>query len=170
MDNTIKRIIDIAKKTERTIIVGVFLTMSLLFFLGVVAREFPSNIANELSWIEEVVGVMNIFLVFLTLGLALEKGKHVKIPILLEKLGSTQSSILRRIIDIVGLLFTGYLCFISFELMSMVYHSGQRSPTLDYSMAVIYLAPAVGFFLIALRYFLSLIGMIDRFSEIKNNE
>ena len=136
-----------------------------VFFFGILVREFPSNIANQFSWIEEVVGIMNVFLVFMTLGLALEKGKHVKIPMLLERIGKTKGLILMKVIDTVGLIFTGYLFVISVQLMIMVFNSGQMSSTLNISMAIIYLAPAIGFFSIALRYLFSLVGLIDRFSN-----
>lgn len=163
MKNVLIQIILGARKVERLIIVIIFLMMIVVFFFGILVREFPSNIANNFSWIEEVVGMMNIFLVFMTLGIALEKGKHVKVPMLMEKLGERQGWYLTKLIDVVGLIFTSYLFLVSAKLTILVFHSGQSSPTLNISMAIIYLAPTIGFCLISLRYLFSLIGLFERF-------
>lgn len=165
MKNISISILNAARKLERCAIVSIFIMMIILFSFGILVREFPSHIANNFSWIEEVVGIMNIFLIFLTLGLALEKGMHVKVPIILDKLGKKKALWLTKMIDIVGLSFTGYLFIVSSQLTILVFNSGQSSPVLNISMAIIYLAPAIGFFLIALRYFLSLTGVINRFAN-----
>jgi len=165
MKKNSKSIINKARKLERLVIVSIFIAMIIMFSFGILVREFPSHIANNFSWIEEVVGIMNIFLVFLTLGLALEKGMHVKVPIILDKLGKRKALFLTKIIDVIGLSFTGYLFLVSSQLTMLVFNSGQSSPVLNISMAIIYLAPSVGFFLIALRYLLSLIGAINRFEN-----
>ena len=163
MNDFLRKIIISVRKIERLIIVAIFLIMIAIFSFGILVRELPSDIANNFSWIEEVVRIMNIFLVFMTLGIALEKGKHVNVPLLLEKLGGKWLWGLTKVIDIVGLIFTSYLFFVSVKLMVLVFHSGQSSPTLNISMGVIYLAPTIGFALISLRYFFSLIGLFDRF-------
>lgn len=165
MKKSLITIIKSVKKLEKLIIVSLFLMMIILFSFGILVREFPSQIANNFSWIEELVGFMNIFLIFMTLGLALEKGMHVKVPIILDKLGKKNALLLTKVIDIVGLAFTGYLFVVSSQLMIMVFNSGQASPALNISMGIIYLAPAIGFFSISLRYLLSLIGFIDRFAN-----
>ncbi len=158
-------IVNKAKKIEKFIIVLVFLLMIFLFSFGVLVRELPIQIVNYFSWIEEVVKIMNIFLVFITLGLALEKGKHVKIPILLDKFSRRPKFILMKSIDLLGLSFTLYLFFLSIELMSLVFRSGQVSPVLNVSMSIIYLAPTIGFLSISIRYSMSFFGYLDRFSD-----
>ncbi|WP_413282765.1 TRAP transporter small permease [Vibrio sp. MA40-2] len=163
MKSNIKKTFKNIKQIERLIISIIFLLMVSIFFFGIVVRELPSELSNKFSWIEEVVGIMNIFLVFMTLGLALEKGKHVRIPLILEKLGEKNGLILMKIIDTVGLVFSAYLFFISVQLMIMVFNSGQMSSTLNISMAIIYLAPAVGFLSLSCRYLFSLMGFINRF-------
>ncbi|MBD5771321.1 TRAP transporter small permease [Marinomonas colpomeniae] len=165
MENISMMIVDKAKKIEKFIIVSVFLLMIFLFSFGVLVREFPIQVVNYFSWIEEIVKIMNIFLVFITLGLALEKGKHVKIPILLNKLSFRTRFILMKVIDFSGFSFTLYLFFLSIELMSLVLKSGQVSPVLNVSMSIIYLAPTIGFLSISIRYFMSFFGYLDRFSN-----
>lgn len=164
MNSIAVKFINLAKNIERFTIVTIFMMMTIIFFFGIIVRELPSSIANNFSWIEEIVGMMNIYLVFITLGLALEKGKHVKVPILIERLGKGKAIFITKLIDIIGLAFTTYLFFISIKLVTLVFESGQKSPILDISMAIIYMAPSIGFLLVSLRYFFSLIGVFNRFT------
>ena len=48
--------------------------------------------------------------------------------------------------------------------MRFVLNTGQSSPTLGVPIGLVYLAPVIGFLLLALRYGLSLFGVIDRFA------
>ena len=59
---------------------------------------------------------------------------------------------------------------LGYELALFVFNTGQRSPTLNLPMGWIYLAPTIGFVLLALRYLLSFLGVIDRFSAQQGDE
>ena len=155
---------------ERIFIVCVFLAMVALFFLNVLAREIGGTFASEFAWIEEAVRLMNLFLVFGAIGLALERGRHVGISALRSKLRPILRKPLRMTIDIFGLFFTGYLCWLGWQMVQFVLNTGQRSPTLDIPMGWVYMAPLVGFGLLALRYAMSLFNAIDRFTDIDANE
>jgi TRAP-type C4-dicarboxylate transport system permease small subunit len=154
----------ILRRTERVFLVSLFLGMVTLFTLNVVARELGGTFASQLAWIEEAVRLMNIFLVFGALGLALEKGKHVGIDTLRDALPERYRNIIRRVIDAVGCIFTAYMAYLGYQLVIFVLNTGQRSPTLDIPMGWIYMAPVVGFGLLSLRYALSFIGTIQRFT------
>lgn len=147
---------------ERAWLITIFLSMVVLFFVNVLVRTFAPQHASDLAWIEEAVRLLNIFLVFSGLGLALERGRHVSIDSLREKLPLSLRKALYRCIDMVGLLASLYLAWLSFKLVRFVLATGQRSPTLDIPMGWIYAAPLGGFLLLALRYALSLIEMINR--------
>lgn len=151
------------RRLERVFLVTIFLTMVFLFAINVVAREVGGTFASQLAWIEEAVRLMNIFLVFLALGLALERGRHVGIETLREKLPERYKHLVRKIIDAVGLIFSIYMSYLGYGLVVFVLNTGQRSPTLNIPMGWVYTAPVVGFALLALRYALSLFGSIDRF-------
>lgn len=159
----LNRCLHLLRRVEKILIVAVFLVMVFLFSFSVLVREFPSSIANEFAWIEEAVKIMNLFLVFITLGLALERGKHVSISTLREKFTGNIGFCLVKAIDLVGLSFSLYLFYLGVKLTLFVAKTGQVSPTLDISMAIVYLAPVLGFLLLSLRYFLSLIGAIQRY-------
>jgi TRAP-type C4-dicarboxylate transport system permease small subunit len=150
---------------ERTFLVTLFLTMVVLFFGNVVAREIGGTFASQFAWIEEAVRFMNVFLVFIALGLALERGRHVGISTLRERLPLALRSALLKLTDFVGFCFSIYLSWLGIQLVQFVLMTGQRSPTLDLPVGWVYTAPVVGFGLLALRFALSFFGIIDRFSN-----
>lgn len=153
------------RRVERIFLVTLFLSMVALFSLNVLAREVGGNFASQLAWVEEAVRLMNVFLVFGALGLALERGKHVGIDTLREALPGIARTTIRRTIDAAGCLFSLYMAFLAWQLVIFVLGTGQRSPTLDVPIGWIYTAPVIGFALLALRYALSLFSIIDRFSK-----
>lgn len=155
---------------ERIVLVTLFLTMSGLFFLSVVTREIGGTFASNFAWIEEAVRFMNIFLVFLGLGLALERGKHVGIDTLRDHLSDPARKVLLKVIDASGFLFSAYMAWLGWSLAKFVIGTGQTSPTLGIPTGYVYLAPAIGFALLALRYALSFFGVIDRFSKPEHPE
>jgi len=154
---------------ERTVLVVIFITMVTLFFLNVVAREFAGALASNLAWIEEAVRIMNIFLVFGALGLALERSRHVGIDTLRDKLSGRIRFVLLKTIDLIGFCFSSYLVYQGYQLVNFVLSTGQKSPTLDLPMGWLYSAPVIGFGLLALRFSLSFLGVINRFPDLKNS-
>ncbi|THD76287.1 TRAP transporter small permease [Thalassobius vesicularis] len=157
--------LNLLRLAERTLLVTIFLTMAGLFFLSVVTREIGGTFASQFAWIEEAVRIMNTFLVFLGLGLALERGRHVGIDSLRERLPERFRSVLLKAIDAIGFGFSMYLAWLGYGLAQFVLKTGQRSPTLDIPMGYVYLAPIIGFALLGLRFGLSFFGVIDRFSK-----
>ncbi len=151
------------RRVERAALVILFLSMVVLYCGSVVAREIGGTVASGFAWIEEAVRMMNLFLVFLALGLALERGKHVGIHSLRGHLPAGAVTALCRCIDAVGLGFCLYVAWLAVGLVQFVLKTGQSSPTLGVPMGLIYLAPVIGFSLLGLRYGLSLLGVIDRF-------
>lgn len=157
-------VLKLLRGVERVTLVTIFVAMVTLYFINVVARQFGGTLATELAWIEEAVRLMNIFLVFGALGLALERGRHVGIDSLREKIPENSRRPLLKAIDLVGFCFSTYLAYLGWGLVTFVLATGQRSPTLDLPMGWIYAAPVIGFGLLALRFSLSFFGIIDRFS------
>jgi TRAP-type C4-dicarboxylate transport system permease small subunit len=161
------KLISYIRLTERAFLVTLFLTMVILFFGNVVAREIGGTFASKFAWIEEAVRFMNVFLVFIALGLALEQGRHVGIDTLRDRLPAKIRSVLLKIIDGIGFLFSIYLAWLGTGLVKFVLMTGQRSPTLDIPIGWVYSAPVIGFGLLALRFALSFFDVIDRFDTHK---
>lgn len=155
--------LNILRLVERTFIVCVFLTMVALYFFNVLVREFGGSLASQFAWIEEAVRLLNLFMVFGALGLALERGRHISIDTLRDKLPPRLRTVVLKLIDVAGLVFCLYVTALGWRLVDFVLGTGQRSPTLDIPMGWIYAAPMVGFGLLALRYALSLFNVVSRF-------
>lgn len=155
---------------ERSILILTFLTMVALYFTSVVVRELGGQAASSFAWTEEAVRFLNLFLVFLGLGLALERGRHVGIRNLRDKLPQRLRWILLKVTDAAGLAFALYVAWLGWGMVEFVLGTGQRSPTLGVPMALIYVAPVIGFLLLGLRYALSLFGVIDRFADAEGAE
>lgn len=156
--------LELLRLLERTFIVSLFLTMVTLFVGNVIAREIGGTFASKFAWIEEAVRYMNSFLVFMSLGLALERGRHVGIDTIRDKLTGMSQTFVLKLIDLCGFAFSITLSWLGYDLVKFVLMTGQRSPTLDVQVGYLYLAPVVGFGLLALRFALSFFGVIDRFS------
>ncbi|TYR30689.1 TRAP transporter small permease [Mesorhizobium microcysteis] len=156
--------LSILRTAERIAIVAIFLIMVALYFLNVVGRQFGGTLATNLAWIEEAVRLMSLFLVFLALGLALEKGRHVGVHTWRDGIAAATRLPVRRIIDAVGVIFSLYLAWLGYQMTVFVHSMGQTSPTLNMPIFWMYLAPTIGFILLALRYGLSFFGVIDRYS------
>ncbi|WP_421926057.1 TRAP transporter small permease [Neoaquamicrobium sediminum] len=156
--------LSILRAAERIAIVAIFLIMVALYFLNVVGRQFGGSMASNLAWIEEAVRLMSLFLVFLAIGLALEKGRHVGVHTWRDRIAAKTRLPVRRIIDAVGVIFSLYLAWLGYQMTIFVHSMGQISPTLNMPIFWMYLAPTAGFILLALRYGLSFFGLIDRYS------
>jgi len=165
----IDRILTLVRTAERAVLVSVFLAMVALFFFNIVIRSIGGSLASDFAWIEEAVRLLNLFLVFCALGLALERGRHVGIDTLRDRLPPSIRTKLLRLIDIVGLCFSFYLVVLGWRMVAFVLATGQRSPTLDIPVGWLYLAPLVGFGLLGLRFALSLFGLIDRFEPSRQD-
>ena len=156
--------LSILRAAERIAIVAIFLIMVALYFLNVVGRQLGGSMASNLAWIEEAVRLMSLFLVFLAIGLALEKGRHVGVHTWRDRIAAKTHLPVRRIIDAVGVIFSLYLAWLGYQMTIFVHSMGQISPTLNMPIFWMYLAPTAGFILLALRYGLSFFGLIDRYS------
>ncbi|MBU2936339.1 MULTISPECIES: TRAP transporter small permease [Pacificibacter] len=154
------------RTVERTVLIALFLIMVCLYTGSVVTREIGGTFASRFAWIEEAVRMMNLFLVFLALGLALERGKHVGITNMRAKLPAPLLTVVLKIVDLIGMAMCLYVAWLALDLVQFVLKTGQKSPTLGVPMGYIYLAPVLGFLLLGLRYGLSLFGVIDRYQEV----
>ena len=156
--------LNVLRTVERFAVVAIFLAMVALYFVNVAVRELASAYASNFAWVEEAVRLLNLFMVFLALGLALEYGRHVGVHTWRDRIAARTGLPLKRLIDFVGFVFSLYLVWLGVRMALFVLSTGQRSPTLNIPIGWIYLAPAIGFGLLSLRYLLSLFGRIDRFS------
>jgi TRAP-type C4-dicarboxylate transport system permease small subunit len=149
---------------ERAFLALSMIAMSALFFLNVAVREFSPSLATEFAWIEEATLFALAWLVFVGLGLALERRRHVAMASLIDGMPARPARLVRTAINLTGLAFCLFLTKVSFDLAAFIYRSGQISPTLNISMLSLYAPLPIGFALISLRYLLELLGIGNRFA------
>ena len=148
---------------ERALLVIVMLAMAILYSFNVAVREFSPGLASSFAWVEEATLFALAWLVFIGLGLALERRRHIAMTALLDRLGLRAARAVELVINLTGLVVSGFLAKISFDLALFIFNSGQISPTLGVSMLGLYAPLPVGFALLTLRYLLELLRLQDRF-------
>lgn len=150
---------------ERILIISINLIMVGLYTFNVLVREITPQYSSTFAWIDEATRLLMVWALFLALGLALERGRQVAVTTLFQKLPDLPRKIVATLINLTGLVFSCYLVVLGIELVKFVMRTGQLSPTLGLPMYWLYVAPSVGFSLLALRYLLELIGVNDRHSR-----
>jgi C4-dicarboxylate transporter DctQ subunit len=148
---------------ERTFIAIVLIAMSLLYFVNIAVRFFSPRLATELAWIDEATLFGLAWLVFVGLGLALERRRHIAMTALLDKMSAPAARVIGVAINLAGLAFCLIFTKFSFDLAVFIFNSGQISPTLGTTMLWLYAPLPIGFALLSLRYLLELVGFQNRF-------
>jgi C4-dicarboxylate transporter DctQ subunit len=152
------------RATERVVIAIVLIAMSLMYFVNIAVRFFSARLATELAWIDEATLFGLAWLVFVGLGLALERRRHIAMTAMLDKMPAAASRSVEFAINLAGLVFCLIFAKLSFDLAVFIYRSGQISPTLGITMLWLYAPLPVGFVLLSLRYLLELAGFQSRFA------
>ncbi len=147
---------------ERILIISINLIMVGLYTFNVLVREIMPQYSSTFAWIDEATRLLMVWAVFLALGLALERGRQVAVTTLFEKMPDLPRKAVAAIINLTGFIFSCYLVVLGIELVKFVMRTGQLSPTLGLPMYWLYVAPSIGFSLLALRYLLELAGINDR--------
>lgn len=141
---------------ERGAIAALMIAMALAYAFNVAVRELAPAQAAQFAWIEEACLFSLAWVVFLGLGLALERGRHIAMTSLLERFAPALRRAVKLAVDLAGAAFSLYIAKLALDITLFVARSGQTSPTLDVSMGWLYAAMPVGFVLLAARYALEL--------------
>ena len=149
---------------ERGVVAALMILMAVAYAFNVAVRALAATYAAKFAWIEEACLFALAWVVFLGLGLALERGRHIAMTSVLERFAPGLRRALKLAIDLSGLAFSLYVGKLALDITVLVVRSGQSSPTLDVSMGWLYAAMPVGFALLALRYALELAAAEGRFA------
>lgn len=141
----------------------IMLIMVGLYCGAILVREIAPSYASQVAFVDEATRYFMVWMVFVALGLALARGRHIAMNVFQERFPEAFLRALRKLIDLVGFGFAAYVAWIGFDIAMRVTATGQVSPTLGISTGILYASMPVGFGLLALRYGLSLFGVIDRF-------
>ena len=154
----------ILRGIEGAFLGAIMLAMSFAYTINVAVRDLAPSFAPKLAWIEELCLFGLVWMIFLSLALALEGGRHIGMRMMLTRLPPASQRAAKLVINLAGLVFSAYLAKIGYDITVFVAGSGQRSPTLDISMLWLYIVMPVGFGLLALRYLIELVTPADRFA------
>ena len=152
------------RAVERALLAVIMIAMSVMFFVNVVVRETSPSLATELAWIEEATLFGLAWMVFVGLGLALERRRHIAMTAFSDTLPPRIAFVLHAVINLSGVVFCALLTKFSFDFAVFIFNSGQISPTLGFSMVGLYAPLPIGFALLTLRYLLELVGVQNRFA------
>ena len=152
------------RSVEGAVLGAIMLAMSFAYTFNVAVRELAPTFAPQLAWIEELCLFGLVWMIFLGLALGLEGGRHIGMRMVLSRMPPARQRAAKLVINLCGLVFSAYLAKIGVDITIFVANSGQRSPTLDISMAWLYVVMPVGFGLLALRYLRELVTAADRFA------
>ena len=167
----LKKIVNISSKLlllERFMIVFFTISMIGLYGLNVFVREITPQYASSFAWIDEASRLLMVWVVFLSIGLAFDKGRHIAMTTFINQLKNIYFVYIGKIIDFSGFIFSSYCIWLAFNITVFVFNTGQISPTLNMPMYILYVAPTIGFTLLSIRYFLSLINFNNRFNISKH--
>lgn len=136
---------------NRALLALLLAAMAALVFGNVVARYLFNA---SFGWVEELTRYMMIWLAYLGAGLALRHGNHVAVMLLVEALPSLPARVLRALVAAVMLGFLAALTWIGLDYAEFA--RTQRTPVLQWSAGLLYLAIPAGSALMALHLLLSL--------------
>lgn len=157
-----KQMLRLLAHLEQFLLAIIIITMVVLFSGAVLIREVSDDLFRRIDWVDEATRYLMVWMVFLGLGLALARGKHIAMTSYLDRFPERLQLVIRKVIDAVGLVFSLYIVWFGMDITLLVLGTGQASPTLGFTTAVLYLALPVGFALLALRYAASLFGIAER--------
>lgn len=152
----------VLRRLESVLLGALMLAMSLLYTLNVLVREIAPGYASRIAWIDELCLFGLAWVVFLGLGITLERGRHIGMTALLQRLAPRVRRGVKLAVDLAGLGFSLYIAHLCLTVTLLVLQTGQVSPTLGVSMSWLYGPMPLGFALLGLRYALELVGAANR--------
>tara|TARA_B110000008_G_scaffold115225_1_gene117948 strand:+ start:2230 stop:2763 length:534 start_codon:yes stop_codon:yes gene_type:complete len=168
MSNRLQLFIKNVLYLERFIIVFFTVSMIGLYGLNVIVREITPQYASIFAWIDEASRILMVWVVFLSIGIAFDRGRHIAMTTFINSFSNKNFLYFGKIIDLLGFVFSLYCIWLGFKITIFVFNSGQVSPTLNIPMFILYVAPTLGFLLISIRYALSFLNFKNRFN-LKHN-
>ena len=137
------------KYMEETILVFGITVMILAIFFQVVTRYFFNY---SLAWSEELARYIFIWQVWLAVPYAVIKGRHIRLDLLPDIVGSTDKFVLHMIFFAVSVGFFAFLSWQSISVVKGVMAMNQLTPVIHIPKWICYLSVPVGSLLAVLRF------------------
>ena len=135
-------------KIEENLIGLALLATTLIIFVNVIMRYFMNE---SLTWAEEVVKYLMIWIAFIGGSACFRKGVHVSIDFFLDIVPKRAQIVMVAIITLICTAFSGVMAFYGIKTVEFIQSNGQVSPALSMPMWIPYLAIPIGFALMTIR-------------------
>lgn len=138
----------IDRRLEEVVLAGTLSYITLCMLLQVFMRHV---IGESLSWSEESIRFVFIWMIFMGFGIGVRENRHISILVVRNAVPDRMKTALCLVANMA---FLGYSCFMVYFGIDVVHsftEMGQTSPALGIPMALVYLAAPVGFSITILR-------------------
>ncbi len=136
----LSRYLEIQARLCQWLLLLLGIAMTVLILLQVFCRFV---VYVPLPWSEECARYLMVWMGMLGSVLAFEKGRHIGVTVFMDALPPVLRCWGSRVVQLVIIGFLGIMCYQGVVLSSL--NADQRSPALEVSMLVPYLALPVGF-------------------------
>lgn len=99
---------------------------------------------NPIAWLEEVQGLLFMWITFIGGSAAFRKGAHVSVEILVDSLPKKLGGLIERFDVLIQLVILGYLCAQEFIYYLQLTSTGKVTNLLRLPYSVVYLALPIG--------------------------
>lgn len=142
---------------ENALIVICFVVMTLCSFAQVINRNF---IGAGISWFDELSRYSMVYLTILATEVGLRDGTQISISAFTDKMPPFLKRIIQIIVKILIISFSVLIVYSTINLTAMQYRSGQVSAAMGIPMWIPYLSLPIGFLVISIVQFLSMIILL----------
>ncbi len=136
-------------KVEEVFIGTAILSTTIILFVNVVLRYVFST---SMSWAEELIKYIMIWIAFIGASVCVRVGAHVSIDFFLGYLSKRLKNVLFSVVYIIAICFTISMAYYGIKVIQFTIQTGQVSPALQIPMWIPYLAIPLGFSLMTLRF------------------
>lgn len=140
---------------EEKILSFILWAMVVVMGVQVVARYIFNS---SLSWSEELLRYLFIWLAFIGMSYCVKKGSHMRIDIVEQLVPSVKSTLI-VIGDLCFLIFAAYMIGPGFSAIEKLKDSGQTSPAAGIPMYIVYSVLLFDFILVVVRILQKYISM-----------
>jgi C4-dicarboxylate transporter DctQ subunit len=156
----------VLNKIEENFCGMALLATTLIIFVNVVMRYF---LDYGITWAEEGVRYLMIWIAFIGGSICFRKGVHVSIDFFLDIAPKRSQVYIVAAVTIISMVFTAAMSYYGVKLVMFIMNSGQVTPALSMPMWIPYLAIPIGFVLMTMRNIVIFIKILQGKHEISNN-
>ncbi|OOE14476.1 TRAP transporter small permease [Fictibacillus arsenicus] len=106
------------------------------------------------AWITEVFEFLLVWSIFIGFGMALKDNRHIQVELVFDMLSTTFKKILAAISNVIGGIYSFYLTFSSFELITLSKQQGIKTIDVGIPLWITYLILPIGMGLLGIYFFI----------------